>query len=218
MSLQKFKSVHTASKRQYAAAGEVHVPCGGIHKWKKTKQGDWYTDWKSKYSSAWALSLCTDKTRAFNYCRTVSFPIGLSIDPYLWSWFLGNDWKSAISSISYRNGTFCEEFTAGMQPAWDTRRGPKSFLRGGLNFTMFNSLKLYPTHFSRVLPLRPPLVTSLVHSTTLHSKGCSCEIRQVLNACRATPPRKREILATFGSDMCSECPRKDRQANPADYT
>jgi len=31
--------------RQYTAAGgEVQVPWGGIHEWRKTEQGDWYTD------------------------------------------------------------------------------------------------------------------------------------------------------------------------------
>jgi len=44
-SLQKPKAVYAANKWQYAAAGEVEVPCGGIHKWRKTEHGAWrYTD------------------------------------------------------------------------------------------------------------------------------------------------------------------------------
>jgi len=41
MSLQKPKAVYAASKRQYTVAGrEVQVHCGGIHEWRKTKQGN----------------------------------------------------------------------------------------------------------------------------------------------------------------------------------
>ena len=45
----------------------------GIHEQQKAEQGDWYTDWKGKRSSAWALSPCRDKTVAFKHRRVVSF-------------------------------------------------------------------------------------------------------------------------------------------------
>jgi len=82
--LQKPKPVRATSKRQYAAASrEVQEPWIGIHEWLKTKQGDWYTDWQSKRSCTWALSLCVDNTVASKQGKAVSFKIGLCSDPYL---------------------------------------------------------------------------------------------------------------------------------------
>lgn len=45
MSLHQPKSVYVASEQQYTAASrEVDLTPGGIHKWRNTEQGDWYTD------------------------------------------------------------------------------------------------------------------------------------------------------------------------------
>jgi len=38
-------SVFSASEQKAAAGGDVLAPWGGIHKWRKTEQRDWYTDW-----------------------------------------------------------------------------------------------------------------------------------------------------------------------------
>jgi len=35
--------------------------------------GDWYTDWWSKCSSVWTLSLCGHKTGTFKHCKAVRF-------------------------------------------------------------------------------------------------------------------------------------------------
>jgi len=46
MFLQKPKAVYAARKWQYSAAGrEVQLLGAGIHEWRKSEQGDWYTDW-----------------------------------------------------------------------------------------------------------------------------------------------------------------------------
>ena len=63
MSLQKPKAVYAANERQYTAAdGEVQAYSqysSGVFTsdGKRNKEIDWYTDWWSKRSSAWALSL-----------------------------------------------------------------------------------------------------------------------------------------------------------------
>jgi len=74
VSLQKPKAVHAAIKRHNTATGrEVQVPRGGIHEWREAKQGDWYTKWLNKRSSAWALSLCGGKTGDFKFGNAFSF-------------------------------------------------------------------------------------------------------------------------------------------------
>ena len=72
VSVQESKLVYVASKGQCTAAGgEVQVPWCGIHEWRKTEQGDWNTEWLSKSSSAWILSLCGHKTEAFKHRKAV---------------------------------------------------------------------------------------------------------------------------------------------------
>ena len=57
------KAVFPASERKYTAAGgDVQVPWGVIHEWQKSEKMDWYTDWWSKRSPAWALLLPVDQT------------------------------------------------------------------------------------------------------------------------------------------------------------
>jgi len=62
---------------------------------------------KAKQISAWALSLCGDKTGIFKYGRAFSFWIDFCSDPHLRSWILGYDWKN-ISNTSGREGIFAK--------------------------------------------------------------------------------------------------------------
>jgi len=75
---------------------------GGIHGWRKTEQGDWYTEWKSKRCSAWALLHCGHKTGAFPHRKACSFQINLCSDPHL------NDWNNTISRTIGRYGIFAK--------------------------------------------------------------------------------------------------------------
>jgi len=46
MSLKMPKAVFSASEWKYAeAGGDVQVPWGGIHEWRKSERRNWYTDW-----------------------------------------------------------------------------------------------------------------------------------------------------------------------------
>jgi len=88
---------------------EVEVPWGGVHEWRKAEQGDWYVEWESKHSSAWALSFCGDKTELLNIAKlSVLKSVCVCTDPYLWSRILGNDWKNTIPSASSRDGIFAK--------------------------------------------------------------------------------------------------------------
>ena len=69
-----------------------------------TERGIWYTDWWSKYSSAWAFSLCVHKTGGFKHRKAVSFEIRLCSDSQLLLWILGNDLKNTIPSANGRDG------------------------------------------------------------------------------------------------------------------
>jgi len=60
---------------QQVAVGVIQVPRGGIYEWCKAEQRDCYTDWWGKPSSAWALSLCGDKTGAVIHRKAVSIQI-----------------------------------------------------------------------------------------------------------------------------------------------
>ena len=63
---------------------DVWVPWGGINEWWKVEQGNWYTDWWSKLSSAWALLLCGHKTGTFKQRKAVSVQIGFCSNPHPW--------------------------------------------------------------------------------------------------------------------------------------
>jgi len=74
MLLKTPKAVFSASERKYTVAGrDIQVVWGGIHEWRKSEQRDWYTDWQSKRSSAWALLLRGDETRAFKDRKAFSY-------------------------------------------------------------------------------------------------------------------------------------------------
>jgi len=64
------------------------------------------TDWQSSHSITWPLSFRGHKTGAFKHLRAFHFQIGFC--PHLCSWILGNDWKSAISGTSDRDGIFAK--------------------------------------------------------------------------------------------------------------
>ena len=75
---------------------------------RRNKEIDWYTDWLSKRSSAWTLSLCGDKTGAFTHHKAVSFKIVFV--PILncghESWVMTQ--KDTISSASGKDGIFAK--------------------------------------------------------------------------------------------------------------
>ena len=62
---------------------EARVPFGGIHELRKTEQGDWYTGWWNKRSSAGVWSLCGHKTGTLEHHKSFGFQICLCYDPHL---------------------------------------------------------------------------------------------------------------------------------------
>ena len=86
--------------RQYTAAdGDVKVSCCGIHEWRKAEQGDWYTEWQSKRSSAWALSLwwqngsfqATQSCQFLNRCSFRSYSVVKNLRQWLKGYY--RKWK-----------------------------------------------------------------------------------------------------------------------------
>ena len=101
--------VYVADQQQYTSAGEkVEGAGGGIRKWWRMEERDWYMDCFSKCSFVSTLSFCVHEMGAFKRQKAVNFSNGFCCDPHMrCSWILGSIWMIAISIIRWH---ICKEF------------------------------------------------------------------------------------------------------------
>jgi len=97
------KAVFPASERKYTATGgDVEVPWDGIHEWRKSEQRDWYTNWYSKRSFAWALLLRGDQTESFQFLNWPLFRSSPMVMNLRWRL------KNAVKRMNGRDGIFAK--------------------------------------------------------------------------------------------------------------
>jgi len=104
-------SVYFADQQQYTSAGEkVEGAGGGINKWLRMEERDWYTNCFSKCSFVSTLSFCVHEMRALKRQKLSVFRMVFVL---ILTWDVHESWAVSewlLSQLWAEEMAFCKEF------------------------------------------------------------------------------------------------------------